>query len=74
METQMTELEVLHWLAVISMAKQGNQEMENYLQAENKIRQEKNRPSVEMELMMIAEEEELTNEVEKAKQRLRKQG
>lgn len=51
----MTELEVLHWLSVISMARNGNEEMANYLQAENSIRQEQGRPSVEEELREIAE-------------------
>lgn len=73
METTMSQMEVLMWLSVIKTAKEGNSEAMNHLQAENKIRQEQNRPSVEQELQMIAEESELTNEVEKAKQRLRKQ-
>ena len=73
METTMSQMEVLMWLSVIKTAKEGNSEAMNHLQAENKIRQEQNRPTVEQELQMIAEESELTNEVEKAKQRLRKQ-
>ena len=54
----MKQLEIMHWAAVISMAKSGNEEMANYLRAENKIRQEQNRPSVEDELQAIAEREE----------------
>ena len=46
------------WLSVIKMAKEGNPEAMNHLQAENKIRQEQNRPTVEQELQMIAEESE----------------
>lgn len=46
------------WLSVIKMAKEGNPEAMNHLQAENKIRQEQSCPSVEQELQMIAEEEE----------------
>lgn len=46
------------WLSVIKMAKEGNPEAMNHLQAENKIRQEQSRPSVEQELQMIAEEAE----------------
>ena len=69
----MSLIEVLMWPSVIKTAKEGNSEAMNHLQAENKIRQEQNRPTVEQELLMIAEESELTNEVERAKQRLRKQ-
>lgn len=54
----MSQMEVLMWLSVIKMAKEGNPEAMNHLQAENKIRQEQSRPSVEQELQMIAEEEE----------------
>ena len=46
------------WLSVIKMAKEGNPEAMNHLQAENKIRQEQNRPTVEQELQMIAREQE----------------
>ena len=54
----MSQMEVLMWLSVIKMAKEGNPEAMNHLQAENKIRQEQSRPSVEQELQMIAEEDE----------------
>lgn len=54
----MSQMEVLMWLSVIKMAKEGNPEAMNHLQAENKIRQEQSRPSVEQELQMIAEEAE----------------
>ena len=54
----MSQMEVLMWLSVIKMAKEGNPEAMNHLQAENKIRQEQSRPSVEQELRMIAEEAE----------------
>ena len=54
----MSQMEVLMWLSVIKMAKEGSPEAMNHLQAENKIRQEQSRPSVEQELQMIAEEEE----------------
>ena len=50
METTMSQMEVLMWLSVIKKAKEGNPEAINHLQAENKIRQEQNRPSVEKEL------------------------
>ena len=56
----MSQMEVLMWLSVIKMAKEGNLEAMNHLQAENKIRQEQSRPSVEQELQMIAEEAEMT--------------
>ena len=46
----------------------------NHLQAENRIRLEQNRPSVEQELQEIAEEAEISAMVEKAKQRLMKKG
>ena len=46
----------------------------NHLQAENKIRQEQNRPSVEQELQDIAEEAEISAMVEKAKKRLGRKG
>lgn len=51
----MSQMEVLMWLSAIKLAKEGNSEAMNHLQAENKIRQEQNRPSVEQELQMIAE-------------------
>ena len=70
----MSPMEVLMWLSIIKTAKEGNSEAMNHLQAENKIRQEQNRPSVEQELQMIAEEAELSSEVEKAKKRLSKKG
>lgn len=54
----MSQMEVLMWLSVIKMAKEGNPEAMNHLQAENKIRQQQSRPSVEQELQMIAEEAE----------------
>lgn len=72
METTMSQMEVLMWLSVIKMAKEGNSEAMNHLQAENKIRQEQNRPTVEQELQMIAEEEELTREVERKKKLYRR--
>ena len=53
----MSQMEVLMWLSVIKMAKEGNSEAMNHLQAENKIRQEQNRPTVEQELQMIAEQQ-----------------
>ena len=61
------------WLSVIKMAKEGNLEAMNHLQAENKIRQEQSRPTVEQELQMIAEEAEIKRLVEAAKKRLREQ-
>lgn len=61
------------WLSVIKMAKEGNLEAMNHLQAENKIRQEQSRPTVEQELQMIAEESEIKRLVEAAKKRLREQ-
>ena len=61
------------WLSVIKMAKEGNLEAMNHLQAENKIRQEQSRPTVEQELQMIAEESENKRLVEAAKKRLREQ-
>ena len=66
-------MEVLMWLSVIKMAKEGNLEAMNHLQAENKIRQEQSRPTVEQELQMIAEESEIKRLVEAAKKRLREQ-
>lgn len=57
METTMSQMEVLMWLSVIKTAKEGNSEAMNHLQAENKIRQEQNRPTVEQELQMIAEQQ-----------------
>ena len=56
----MSQMGVLMWLSVIKMAKEGNPEAMNHLQAENKIRQEQSRPSVEQELQMIAKEAEMT--------------
>ena len=58
METTMSQMEVLMWLSVIKKAKEGNPEAINHLQAENKIRQEQNRPSVEEELKTLAQLEE----------------
>lgn len=49
-------MEILHWLSVITMARQGNSEMENYLRQENELRRQQNRPTVEEELKKIAEE------------------
>lgn len=69
----MSQMEVLMWLSVIKMAKEGNLEAMNHLQAENKIRQEQSRPTVEQELQMIAEESENKRLVEAAKKRLREQ-
>lgn len=54
----MSQMEVLMWLSVIKTAKEGNSEAMNHLQAENKIRQEQNRPTVEQELKMIAQQQE----------------
>lgn len=59
METGMSEMEVLMWLAAIKLAREGNAEAENHLRIENEIRAEQNRPSVEEELQMIAEEQEM---------------
>ncbi|WP_301384755.1 hypothetical protein, partial [uncultured Duncaniella sp.] len=61
--------EVLMWLSAIKLAKEGNSEAQNHLQAENKLRQEQNRPTVEQELQMIAEEAELRNRIEQIRKR-----
>ena len=74
METTMSQMEVLMWLSVIKQAREWNSEAVNHLQAENRIRLEQNRPSVEQELQEIAEEAEISAMVEKAKQRLMKKG
>ncbi len=46
------------WLSEIELAKKGNSEAMNHLQAENKLRQEQNRPTVGQELQMIAQRQE----------------
>ena len=66
----MSQMEVLMWLSAIKLAKEGNSEAQNHLQAENKLRQEQNRPTVEQELQEIAEETELRKKIEEAKARM----
>ena len=56
------------WLSAIKLAKEGNSEAQNHLQAENKLRQEQNRPTVEQELQEIAEETELRKKIEEAEE------
>ena len=68
----MSQMEALMWLSAIKMAREGNVEAQNHLRAENTIRKEQNRPSVEQELQEMAEEAEIDKLVEAAKQRLRK--
>ena len=65
--------DAFHWLAVVRQAREGVEWAEEALRLENEARKAEGNLSVEQELQMIAEESELTNEVEKAKQRLRKQ-
>lgn len=58
METRMSELEILMWLTEIKAAKEGNLSAQNHLRAENTVRQEQNRPTVEEELRAIIEQAE----------------
>ena len=69
----MSQMEVLMWLSVIKKAKEGNPEAINHLQAENKIRQEQNRPSVEEELRVIVEEAKTRKEIADYKSRVMKE-
>ncbi|MBD5172604.1 MAG: hypothetical protein HDT02_05240, partial [Bacteroidales bacterium] len=60
------------WLATIKQARQGSEWAQGALALENKIRAEEGAPSVEEELKEIAEEEELTREVERKMKMYRK--
>ena len=51
----METMEIYYWLAVIQEAKSGNKEAQEMLEAENALRTEKGRLTVEQELMKIAE-------------------
>lgn len=51
----MEEMEALYWAAIVKMAKTGDAEAEETLTAQNDIRKEQNRPSVEEELQAIVD-------------------
>lgn len=51
----METMEIYYWLAVIQEAKSGNKEAQEMLEAENALRTEKGRLTVEQELMKVAE-------------------
>jgi hypothetical protein len=58
METNMSQMDAMLWLSVVMEAQKGNPESINLLQAENKLRAEQNRPSVEEELIRFARRSE----------------
>jgi hypothetical protein len=58
METNMSQMDAMLWLSVVMEAQKGNPESINLLQAENKMRAEQNRPSVEEELIRFARRSE----------------
>lgn len=58
METNMSQMDAMLWLSVVMEAQKGNTESINLLQAENKMRAEQNRPSVEEELIRFARRSE----------------
>jgi hypothetical protein len=51
-------MDAMLWLSVVMEAQKGNTESINLLQAENKMRAEQNRPSVEEELIRFARRSE----------------
>ncbi|CDE57084.1 unknown [Prevotella sp. CAG:873] len=51
----MEQMEVLYWTSIVKMAKTGDPEATETLTAQNKIRKEQNRPTVEQELQAIAD-------------------
>ena len=55
MNNAMSLLEAMMWLAELKAAKQQDQEAILHLQAENKIRQEQGRPTVEQELQELVD-------------------
>ena len=55
----MDDKEAMYWLAVIKLAKQGEQEAQQELSEENEVRKELKLPSVEEELRKALINEEL---------------
>lgn len=58
----MERMEVYLWLVTIEQAKKGDQKCMEYVRVENKIRKEQGRPSLEEELLAIAEGREQLKE------------
>lgn len=50
----MDNLTAIHWLSIVKMAKQGNEEAMETLRQENKLRAENGLPTVQKELMKMA--------------------
>ena len=55
----MDDKEAMYWLAVIKLAKQGEQEAQQELSEENEVRKELKLPSVEEDLRKVQAGEEL---------------
>lgn len=51
----MDNLTAIHWLSIVRLAKQGNEEAQETLRQQNELRAENNLPTVEEELIQMAQ-------------------
>ena len=59
----MEKMEALYWVAELKLAKSGDEEAQAALRAENAMRSEQQRPTVEEELREMAAQEERLSKI-----------